>query len=60
MWNRREALFKTVPVGGHGGADDAEIRLVVVVVVLKAEGDDVVGGGGRGVVNLKGEIVRLG
>ena len=51
-----------MPVGGNGGADVAEIRLVVVVV-LEAEGDDAVGGGGRGVVNLKGEIVckyRLG
>ena len=42
-----------MPVGGNGGAGDAEIRLAVVVVVLEAEGDDVVGGGGRGVVNLK-------
>ncbi len=38
--NRREALFQTVPVGGNGGADVAEIRkvvfsLVVVVVVLE-------------------------
>jgi hypothetical protein len=51
-------LFQTVPVGGNGGADVAEIRkvvftLAVVVVVLEVEGDDVVGGGGRRVVNLE-------
>ncbi len=49
-------MFQTVPVGGNGGADDAEIQKVVftlvVVIVLEVEGDDVVGSGGRGVVNL--------